>query len=130
MVVGVKIKDPLKAYCELREAIEAERIALEERLKEIDGQLSELGLRASDGYYGPRTPTGRVRNEMSLKEAVLKAVERGPLTKDEVYEKVLSLGYQFSTDDPLNSLGVVLYGRDPKFVRVGEKFGAPEGSEG
>jgi hypothetical protein len=122
----VKIKDPLKAYRELREAIENERVALYERLKEIDGQLSEMGLRASDGYYGPRTPTGRVRNAMSLKEAVLKVLEAGPMTKDEVFDSVGALGYQFSTEDPLNSLGVVLYGRDPKFQRVGGKFALPK----
>lgn len=124
----MKVRDPLKAYLELRVAIDAERAALITRLKEIDSQLAELGLRATDGYYGPRTPTGRVRNEMSLKEAVLKALQAGPMTKDEVFEAVRALGYEFSTDDPLNSLGVVLYGKSPKFKREGNKFALPDAS--
>src|SRR5688572_2624598 len=124
----MKTRDPLKAYLELRAAIGAERDALLARLKEIDGQLAELGLRATDGYYGPRTPTGRVRNEMSLKEAVVKALEAGPMTKDEVFEAVRAMGYEFSTDDPLNSLGVVLYGRSPKFKRDGSRFALPDES--
>ena len=33
----------------------------------------------------------------------------------EILDAVLALGYTFSTDDPLNSLGVILYGKKPKF---------------
>jgi hypothetical protein len=32
------------------------------------------------------------------------------------------MGYQFSTDDPLNSLGVILYGKNPKFKNEGGRF--------
>lgn len=80
-------------------------------------------MRGRDSYYGPRTPTGRVRNELSLKESVLKVLEGGKeLSKHEILDAVLRLGYQFSTDDPLNSLGVILYGKNPKFKNEGGKF--------
>lgn len=114
--------DALKQYTALRDAIFAEREQLIVRLREIDEALGAMGLRGRDGYYGPRTPTGRVRNETSLKDAVLKVIEGKSLTKHEILDAVLALGYQFSTDDPLNSLGVILYGKKPKFKNNGGKF--------
>jgi hypothetical protein len=114
--------DALKQYVSLRDAISAEREQLIARLREVDQALGAMGLRTSDGYYGPRTPTGRVRNELSLKEAVFKVIEGKALTKHEILNAVLSLGYQFSTDDPLNSLGVILYGKKPKFKNAGGRF--------
>lgn len=114
--------DALKQYVSLRDAIFAEREQLINRLREIDEALGAMGIRSRDGYYGPRTRTGRVRNELSLKEAVLKVLDGKALTKNEILEAVLRLGYQFSTDDPLNSLGVILYGRNPKFRNDGGKF--------
>ena len=114
--------DSLKQYVSLRDSIFAEREQLIARLREIDQALGAMGLRGRDAYYGPRTPTGRVRNDLSLKEAVMKVIEGKALTKHEILDAVLALGYQFSTDDPLNSLGVILYGRNPKFKNVGGKF--------
>lgn len=117
--------DALKQYVSLRDSIFAEREQLIARLREIDEALGAMGLRGRDTYYGPRTPTGRVRNEMSLKEAVLKVVEDKALSKHEILDAVLRMGYQFSTDDPLNSLGVILYGKNPKFKNDGGKFSLP-----
>ncbi len=90
--------------------------------REIDEALGTLGLRGKESYYGPRMPTGRARNELSLKEAVLKVIEGKALTKHEILDAVLALGYHFSTDDPLNSLGVILYGKKPKFKNDHGKF--------
>jgi hypothetical protein len=114
--------DALKQYAALRDSIFAEREQLITRLREIDEALGAMGLRGKDSYYGPRTPTGRVRNGMSLKEAVLKVIEGKSLAKHEVLDAVLAQGYQFSTDDPLNSLGVILYGKKPKFKNNAGKF--------
>jgi len=114
--------DALKQYVSLRDAIFSEREQLIGRLREIDEALGAMGLRASDAYYGPRTPTGRVRNEMSLRDAVFKVIDGKALTKHEILDAVIRLGYQFSTNDPLNSLGVILYGKNPKFKNVGGRF--------
>jgi hypothetical protein len=114
--------DALKQYVALRDSIFAEREELITRLREMDEALGAMGLRGKDSYYGPRTPTGRVRNEMSLKDLVLKVIDGKSLTKHEILDAVLSQGYQFSTDDPLNSLGVILYGKKPKFKNNGGKF--------
>src|SRR3954464_8706635 len=98
--------DALQQYVSLRDSIVAEREEIITRLREMDEALGAMGLRGKDSYYGPRTPIGRVRNEMSLKDAVLRVIEGKSLTKHEILDAVLSQGYQFSTDDPLNSLGV------------------------
>jgi hypothetical protein len=121
-MIWIMKSDALKQYVALRDAIFAEREQLIARLREIDEAIGAMGLRARDSYYGPRTPTGRVRNEMSLKEAVLKVIEGKSLTKHEILDAVLRMGYQFTTDDPINSLGVILYGKNPKFKNEGGRF--------
>lgn len=114
--------DALKQYTALRDSIFAEREQVITRLREIDEATGAMGLRGKDTYHGPRTPTGRARNELSLKEAVLKAIEGKALSKHEILDAVLAMGYSFSTNDPLNSLGVILYGKKPKFKNEHGKF--------
>jgi hypothetical protein len=114
--------DALKQYIALRDSIVTEREEIINRLREMDAALGAMGLRGRDSYYGPRTPTGRARNELSLKESVLKVLADKALTKHEILDAVLALGYTFSTDDPLNSLGVILYGKKPKFKNEHGKF--------
>jgi len=121
----MKTNDALKQYVALRDLILSEREQLITRLREMDEALGAMGLRGRDTYYGPRTPTGRVRNEMSLKDAVLKVIRGKQLTKHEILDSVLGLGYQFSTNDPLNSLGVILYGKSPKFKNEAGRFSLP-----
>jgi hypothetical protein len=106
--------DFLKQFIESRDALFTEKEQLVLRLREIDQALGSMGVRGRNSY-GPRTPTGRARNELSLKEAVNQVIEGKSLTKDEILDAVLRMGYQFSTTDPLNSLGVILYGKNPKF---------------
>ena len=48
------------------------------------------------------------------------------MTKHQVLEVVLALGYQFITEDPLNSLGVILYGKSPKFKNDRGRFSLPK----
>lgn len=101
------------------------RIAREET-RETERKTEGNGC-TNDIYYGPRTPTGRYRNRAPLREVVLETLRKHPegLTKDEVYRQVLQSGYEFATEDPLNSLGVILYGRIPKFKRIGTRFANP-----
>jgi hypothetical protein len=49
-------------------------------------------------------------------------MEGKSLTKHEILDAVLASGYQFSTNDPLNSLGVILYGKNPKFKNQNGRF--------
>jgi hypothetical protein len=115
--------DAIKQFVSLRDSILAEREKLIARLREMDQAMGAMGLRPRDNYFGPRPDTMvRARNELSLKEAVFKVIEGKAMTKHEILDAVLKLGYQFSTDDPLNSLGVILYGKKPKFKNVHGKF--------
>jgi hypothetical protein len=107
--------DALQQYASLRDAIYAEREQLIARLREMDEALGAMGLRGKESYYGSRTSGSRARNELSLKDAVLKVIDGKSMSKGEILDAVLKLGYQFTTDDPMNSLGVVLYGKNPKF---------------
>lgn len=123
---NMKESDPLKQYVALRDGIIAEREMIINRLREIDEACGQAGFSAVDRFYGPRTPTGRIRNELSLRDCVFKTLEGGKeLTKHEILDRVCKMGYQFSTDDPLNSLGVILYGKNPKFKNEHGKFSLP-----
>ena len=114
--------DPLKEYAALRDEIFAEREQLLVRLREMDEALGAMGLRGKTSYFGSKTQTGRARNELSLKDAVIKMIEGKSMTKPQILDAVIGTGYQFSAEDPLNSLGVILYGRQPKFKRGGKSF--------
>jgi hypothetical protein len=122
----MKSNNPLKDYVAVRDAIFAERETLIARLREIDEAIGPIGLRGKDSYYGPRTQTGRARNDKSLKEVVMEVIDGKAMTKHDVLDAVLRSGYQFSTDDPLNSLGVILYGKSPKFENTSGKFSLPK----
>ncbi len=125
-VAAMKANTPLKDYVALRDAIFAEREQLITRLREIDETVGPAALRGNNAYYyGARTPTGRARNGKSLKEVVLEVLADRALTKHDILDAVIRSGYQFSTDDPLNSLGVILYGKSPKFTNEGGKFSLP-----
>jgi hypothetical protein len=123
----MKATTPLKDYVKLRDEIFAEREQLISRLREIDETIGHSALRGSSQlFYGTRTPTGRIRNGKSLKEVVLELLDGKALTKHEILDAVIRSGYQFSTDDPLNSLGVILYGKKPKFINEGGRFSLPK----
>ena len=113
----------IEKYLRLRRALEAEREQLTNRLNEVNEALNAFGggTPAGKASAAPRKST-RVQNEMSLKEAVLRAIKGKSLSKDEVYDAILKLGYRFNTDNPLNSIGTVLYGKKPKFKNHDGKF--------
>ena len=69
---------------------------------------------------------GRLQNPISLPKAVVQVTSKKPMTRQEVLEAVLKLGYRFQTKEPMKSLNPILYGKNPKFDRVGGKFSAPK----
>lgn len=99
----------------LHNSILAERESLIARLRQVDGALAAMGVTTTQRIYGMHTPTGRARNKQSLKKTVIQVLSGGSITKDEILDTVLRAGYQFATDNPMNSLGVILYGKNPKF---------------
>jgi hypothetical protein len=59
---------------------------------------------------------------LSLRDHVIAVLEGGAMAKEDVLAAVQKGGYKFSTNNPLNSLGVILYGKNPKFNRTDGKF--------
>lgn len=127
----------LQQFVKLRRELAEERIHIETRLRQINEALGEMplpSLAASGGEAGPSIaqPARRGRkatsNGQSLREHVLAVLQAGPMLKEEVLAAVLKRGYKFSTNNPLNSLGVILYGKNPKFSRVDGKFSLVGGS--
>lgn len=106
--------DSLKQFLELRETLLAEKVGLETRLAEIN---TALGL--VYGYQGGARgrAAGQGNNAISLKLAVMRLTNGRALTKSQILTELDAVGYKFRTSTPVNSLGVILYGRVPKFNR-------------
>ncbi len=114
--------DSLKEYRGLRAALIREKEQVEKRLALINEALggdAELNATKAGRDYG-RTQR-RVRNDMSLREAVRKVTAKKALTKEEILKAVGKLGYRFSSSDPIKSLNVVLYS-NKQFKRSNGKF--------
>lgn len=126
----------LKQFVTLRRQLTEERDQIAARLQEINEALGDLPQPVS---ATPTTPTveqparrgrGAAGGGQSLRDHVLAVLQSGPQTKEEVLSAVQSRGYKFSTSNPLNSLGVILYGKNPKFNRVDGKFSLSGSSTG
>lgn len=128
-----KQKDKLSEYVSLRNALVEERARVEQRISAISQALQQVDKGGSVPppveqrlvANAPRKPKtrnpGRIDNPMSLREAVIKACSE-PRTKVEVLQEVQRLGYRFVTKNPLNSIGVILYGRNPRLKNRNGKF--------
>ena len=146
--------DNLEAFVRLRRELMQEKEQLSRRLTQINEALGDMpmpSLSASEGAAVPEEESeeeetaapapaakrgpGRGRRAAggsggSLREHVMEVLRSGPKTKEEVLQAVQKRGYKFSTNNPLNSLGVILYGKNPKFERVNGKFSIPGAGKG
>ncbi len=119
----------IKKFISLRDGLLKEQAALTARLAEIEQALGTVGeskaskASAADAPSAPRAVKRRARNELSLKEAALKVAAGKSLSKQDILDGILKLGYKFSTKDPMNSLNVVLYS-GKNFKRADGKFTA------
>ena len=112
----------LNKLVSLHGSIVAERESLAARLRELDEALSAMGVTTTQRIYGMQTKTGRTRNKLSLKKTVLQVLDGKSMSKEQILDAVLRAGYVFSTNDPMNSLGVILYGKKPKFKKNDGRF--------
>ena len=102
--------DLLKQYVSLRQALVKEKAELEERLTQINEVLQSEGPPLPGLGLGLRSRSvKRIRNKISLREAVRQVTAKKPLTKPEILDSIDNLGYKFSSDNPVNSLNAVLY---------------------
>ena len=132
------MKIDIRKYLSLRDSLLKEKSGLEVRLREIDQALGQSGP-AAPAAVEALAPTGatrrgrRGRRGLSLRNAVIQVTSGRALTKQEILQRIQTLGYRFATKNPLNSLGVILYGRNPKFRNDNGRFsvtGKPPGGAG
>lgn len=126
------MKIDIRRYISLRDSLTNEKAQLEARLQEINAALGQseasTAPRSNDFVASAATPVstrgGRRRGKggLSLREAVLQVTSKGALTKEDILAGVKGLGYRFATKNPLNSLGVILYGKNPKFRNDSGRF--------
>lgn len=128
-------KDKLKLFVVIRDELVREKAQIEARLAEINSALDQGGAPAGQsagspaskparGSKAPRAAASKQRkqNPMSLREAVIASIKARPLTKQEILDSIVKAGYTFTTTNPMNSLGVILYGKKPKFKNDGGRF--------
>ena len=121
--------DNLQEFVKLRRQLTEEKNSIQSRLEQINQALGEASassepfLKKSGELLATPARRGRKPNGgQSLREHVIAVLQDGPKSKEDVLSAVKSRGYKFSTNDPLNSLGVILYGKNPKFNRVDGMF--------
>lgn len=126
--------DDIRRYIDLRDSLVREKSELEQRLSQINQALGEQETSsnqssapaATTSFSKPASSQGRrgrpSRSGVSLREAVLQVTGSGAKTKEEILKGVENLGYRFSTKNPLNSLGVILYGKNPRFKNDNGRF--------
>lgn len=113
-------KDPIGQFLSSLKALQAEKLRLEERIKEIDAALNGT---VPEPVVVPRRNRSSPINKLSLAAAVAQVTRKRPLTKSEILEAVQAIGYRFNTSDPMNSLNAMLYGSG-KFTHSDGKFRA------
>jgi hypothetical protein len=124
--------DSIKQFVALRESLQQERTALLARLAEINralGTASPPAADASDAAPAKRgRPPGsrgrglkRMKNPMSLREAIAMATKKKPLDRHEILAAIAKLGYRFATSNPMNTLCSVLYAKG-QYTNTNGKF--------
>lgn len=133
--------DILQQFISSREFLLKEKAILEDRLAKINSALktSDVGtivqtaskagrpakLKVAGAVKAPKvkaTRAKRAKNAVSLKDAMLQATAAKPLGREDILAALKKSGYKFSTDKPLNSMGVYLYNKK-FFKNDGGKFG-------
>ncbi|MFT5290608.1 MAG: hypothetical protein ACI82F_002683 [Planctomycetota bacterium] len=107
--------DLIKDYVAARKALHQEQARITQRLAEIDQVLGSSD-EAPEVKSAPATKAagpgrrGRGGNKLTMKEAVIQVLQGAALKKAEILDALAASGYKFSTKNPANSLGVLLYG--------------------
>ena len=132
--------DALKQYAKLRQQLTEEQSQLQTRLNEINQVLGNETAPASPPTTTPTTGAeapapvvpvkrrGRRAGKLSMREAITQALsERGPLSRGELGQAVVDLGYPSKAKNVLGSIGNLLYGKKSPFKSKDGKFYLPGG---
>jgi hypothetical protein len=133
--------DALKQYAKLRQQLLEEKAGLEARLTELNQVIgSEIApappasitaaTETSAPVVQPRKRGRPPGGKMSMREAITHALsERGPLSRGELGQAVMDLGYRSHAKNPLGSMGVLLYAKNSPFKKKDGKFYLPGGAQ-
>lgn len=114
-------------YVALRASLTKEKAALEARLaaiqRALDGNGSVTAAKPGPkpGHKAIVRRGKRAKNELTMKEATVKALATKPLDRQALLQAVQKLGYKFTAKNPLNSLSTLLYS-DKSFKNNDGKF--------
>lgn len=110
--------DSIKQFVALRDSLQQERTALLARLAEINRALGTTSVASAAAPAERGRPPGsrgrglkRMKNPMSLREAIAMATKKKPLDRHEILAAIAKLGYRFATSNPMNTLCSVLYAK-------------------
>lgn len=131
----MRMRDSVKQFVEMRDALEAERQSIRERLAQLDqvlgGAASVEAPLAAANVSAPAAPRRRGRppgggsgSQLGMREIISQVTENAPLGLTEIVEAMKQSGYQFKSKNPRNSVGAYLYGPTGKkhFKRSGKGF--------
>ena len=92
-----------------------------EQIETIDDALElKSPVRCSPRMLRPRLR--RRTPQAPLRSVLAEVIKQKPMDRHEILQAVQASGYQFSTDDPLNSLSAALYSNKKIFRQENKKF--------
>ena len=94
----MKTEEILKQVQELHVKLRKKKALLSEEIQKIDKVLGTNGGEFKSAIRG-----------LTLKEAITEITKKTPKTKKQILSELISLGYQFSTTTPINSVNATLY---------------------
>ena len=118
------MEEKLKTFLEKRDSLLQTRAKIVEKIREIDQLLGKAGAPPTFVIGQKRR---RPKNEINLKQAISQALQDGPKSRHEILDAVQAMGYQFSTNNPLNSLSAALY-TNKQFIKDGQIYSLKGGA--
>src|SRR5436190_22731915 len=116
----------------LFQQLQQRRAELQREISEIDEALTQI--RGGSGATAPNTVRSGVHSsgkKVGLRDMVITALTKGPLSRAEILQEVQNLGYRFNSKNPSKSLDVFLYGAGKALIkRVDGKFSLAGRSSG
>lgn len=121
----------IKKFVSMRDALTKEKASIDARLAEINQALgtddaapeaSTPQSRVAKRTSGKKKAVRRKRasNPNSLKSVVIQVLKSKALDRREILKAVTQTGYKFTTKNPLNSLGAMLYSNKKEIRKVGK----------
>lgn len=131
---GLTVAD-LRRATELKEQLETAQANVVDLQSQYDAIMSgtftvTVGPRRGRPRSEDRTASGRPRNAMTMRDAIVKVTANGGKNLHEIVDGLHKIGYKFAASRPENSVGAFLYGRhgkkdfrnkEGKFVFIGKR---------